>query len=353
MRRKWVVLMVALAGAGLLAVFAGRAILAPYREKLPNGVVDWDAGWIRADVSVPIRRGIPAAQALVEARRVAVIKAQAAALRIAMRIPVNSEKRLESFQALKIKVKGIVAGGEVVSEKRVGGRYDLSLKVPINGVKGIAAEVATVILPPPSPTKPVTHRGKASSLSTGASAAGSPPNASRPSLASFASVTVDAREAGVKPALEARILDPEGREIYGPSTVKPEIARTRSLARYATMERKTASGAGTPWFYTEKPGILPLALIRPPGFLMAQIRTTGRKRGRNQGYFLQAASASGRLKADIVVTRETARKLREIEARTGALSDGKVIIVVRADVGGVESRILSHGAGKPVHLASR
>ena len=74
--------------------------------------MDWDEGWIRTEQSVPMRRDVPAAQARVEAQRVATVKAQAAALRIAMRLPVNSDQRLESYEALKVHVRGIVAGGQ-------------------------------------------------------------------------------------------------------------------------------------------------------------------------------------------------------------------------------------------------
>ena len=40
-----------------------------------------------------------------------------------------------------------------------------------------------------------------------------------------------------------------------------------------------------------------------------------------------------------MVTAETAKKIRE--SAQGALSDGKVVVVLRADVGGVESRRLA------------
>ena len=48
--------------------------------------------------------------------------------------------------------------------------------------------------------------------------------------------------------------------------------------------------------------------------------------------------------ADIVVTEETARRLREAEAASGVLSNAKVVVIVRPDVGGVESRRLPSGA---------
>ena len=74
-------------------------------------------------------------------RRVALVKAQAAALRIAMRVPVDSERRLDSFEALRVKVKGVVSGGQVLSEEARGKDFALTLEVPLSGVKGLQAEV--------------------------------------------------------------------------------------------------------------------------------------------------------------------------------------------------------------------
>ena len=71
MKRAWRFL--ALCGLVVLTVFAQQGRYAPYQEKLPDGVVDWDEGWIRTDVEVPLRTGIPPQQARVEAQRVAVL----------------------------------------------------------------------------------------------------------------------------------------------------------------------------------------------------------------------------------------------------------------------------------------
>jgi len=340
MKRNRVVLTAAVAVLVLVAILATGAIYVPYREKLPEGIVDWDEGWIRTDVSVPLQKGVSIGRAVVNARRVGVIKAQAASLKLAMRLPLDSAKRLNDFEALRVRVKGVVAGGEVVSEKREGGVYHISYKVPINGVKGIVSEVSKVVLPPPPPPSPKPEHGKRiASKETAPSAPVAEQDKKRmASLAAFSSVTVDGTAAGVKPALRARIVDPDGREVYGPSTVKPDVMKERSLASYMTP-KSSASHASLPWASTERMGAFTLAMITPPQILLAQSRTGGRKRrGGDESYTVRATAADGKLKSDIVVTRETAQKLRELDKETGALSQGRVIVVVRSDVGGVESR---------------
>lgn len=305
----------------------------PYREAVSGGSVDWDAGWIRADVEVPLPGGgVSPAQARVDARRIGTVKAQAAALRIAMRLPVDSERRLESFEALRVRVRGIVSGGRILSEETRDGRYTLILEVPINGVRGIASEVAVVTLPPPPPEPSPTHVRPSRPPSP-------EPEAARPparELSSFASVTVDAREAGVRPALQPRILDPSGREVYGIKTIKPMRAKEGMLARYVTRPAAAPSGFLFPDF--PRSASLPLALVALPGTERVQREPSSRPRGDEAGIEVRASGASGTLGADILVTEEEARRLREAEAATGALSGGRVRVVIRPDVGGVEGR---------------
>jgi hypothetical protein len=343
MNRKLAWRVVALCGIVVLAAFAQQGPYAPYREKLMDGVVDWDEGWIRTDVEVPLRAGIPPQQARVEAQRVAVMKAQAAALRIAMRVPVNSDQRLESFEALKVRVKGIVAGGQVVSENLEGKSYKLSLQVPMNGVQGIVSEVYKVTVPPPPPPEPEPQASKkpapqpqqppAEAPKPPEVAAKAPPP--EKTVGRLDSVTIQAADAGVKPALQTRILDTLGNILYSVKTVKPVVAMQKALARYVTH---SGSGDPTSWAPSGDMGPLPLALVAP-WRLFAQTAPPpqGRQRGGGQTLEVKAVQASGALKADIVVTEETARKLKEAEASSGVLTDGKIVVVVRADVGGVES----------------
>ena len=331
-----------------LSVLAQQPRWEPFRETLADGIVDWDEGYVQADVAVYAPAGAKG-ETLVNARRVALIRAQAAALRLVLRLPVNSERRLEEYEALRVRVKGVVAGGVVVSEGLEGTKYRLSLRVPINGVKGIASEVAAVTLPPPEPVpeapsapaqpKPAPQAGAASP----APATEPPPaEAEATGLAAFTAVAVDAREAGAGPAIQGRIVDPDGNEVYGPATADPGVVRQKTLARYV----RAGSSASPTGFSGGSGPSTALALIASP-YLLAQ-REPERKRGGGEVFEVKALSASGPLKSDIVVTRETAEKLRALDAKTGLLREGKVVVVVRADVGGVESR--RHGSGPDILL---
>lgn len=341
----------ALGGLLLLALTAltGEPAMAPYRESLPDGTVDWDAGWIRTEASVPLTAGVPRAQALVESRRTALVKAQAAALRLALRLPVDAERRLESFEALKVRVRGVVQGGKVLSEETRGDRTVVTLEVPINGVHGIASEVAVVTLPPepeaPPPPPPPQARSRESSAPPPAPSQAPAPS----SLASFGAVTVDGREAGLKPALQMRIVDPQGNEVYGPKTVKPSRAREAMLARYFTAPPEPQGTFG-PGFFTSP--LLTLALIARPPLETAQREPSPRPRG-EEGLVVRAAAARGALRADVVVTKEEAARLQEAGRQSGILRDGKVRVIVRPDVGGVEGRRFTPASGGDLWLTAR
>lgn len=325
--------------------FAQQSAYRPYQEKLADGVVDWDEGWIRADASVPLRKDVPLAQARVEAQRVAMVKAQAAALRIALRLPVNSEQRLEAFEALRVRVKGIVAGGRVLSEGPKGGNYLLSLHVPINGVSGIVAEVSKVTLPPPEPEPaPQAAKPKVPATPPPGKSQPQPDGAPTEDSATFSRVVVDGTEAGIRPALQPRIVDPQGQPVYSLKTVSPLVAREKTIARYVTPSE--GSGA-TPaaWLEPSVLSSLPLALAGPPWRLFAQRTPSQRPRGEEGALQVKAISSSGPLRADIVVTEETARRLRAAQVSSSVLSEARVVVVVRADVGGVESRRLTVDTG--------
>jgi len=360
----------ALTAAVLLTTLAQEGPYSPYRQRLPDGEVSWYEGWIRTKAQVPLAQGVPRAQAQVDARRVALIKAQAAALRLALKVPVDADRRLEEFEALKVRVQGVVRGGVILEEGLRGERYELTLEVPIAGVKGLAAETYAVVAPElAAPAIPPQASAPSTAPKAGTSAAAQPPSpppqASAPpppspkprSLSSFASVRVEAADVGAKPALYPKIVDPQGQPVYSAATVKPEVARTRTIARYVNRSGDGAENTSAPrWI---GPSSLPLALLDPQKFLLAQqvppppppspvpdAPVMMDKSAAPEFPFgeevlvVKAVAAKGKLKADLVVTERDAQRLRQNKS---LLENADVTVVVRTDVGGVESRRVPPG----------
>ncbi len=348
----------------------------PYRQKLPDGTVSWYEGWIQTRAEVPLMKGMPRNQAQIEAQRVALMKAQAAALRIALKVPMDADRRLEEFEALRVRVKGVIRGGKVIQEGLSGDSYALTLEVPISGVNGIVSEAYPVVLPPEEPqaqeqaaqANPPQQGEAAPPAATGAAppqpeAKLPPPQASKPapegkpskpkvsSLNSFAAVRIDATEAGAKPALFPKVKDDKGQNVYSVATVKPDVAKRQTIARYVSPTGSSEKTQSSP---SMVPSFLPLALVDPRSFLLAQgTPPPKRPHGEENVLTIHAVRAEGKLSTDLVITPEDAQKLRDAEAANGVLSSGNVVVVVRSDVGGVESRKLGEQPGGEFLLGRR
>jgi hypothetical protein len=330
----------------LIALAAQEGGYKPYLEKVTEGEVDWYEGWIRVTATAPIDATSPKAKAQLDARRVALTKARAAALRIAMRVPVDSESRLESFQVLQVKVKGVVNGAEVVAEETRAREVSLTLEVPVSGVKGLSSEVLPVLFPPGEPAP--APKPKPAQEPKPDKKAATPDDAPSPESPAYVSVTVETSEVGAKPALFPRIVDPQGRDVYSVKTIGRLGATDKSIARYVTASSGNAPKVG---LRDIQGANLPLALIAAGGpFWLLQGPPPSRKRG-GETLLVKASGTKGALKADIVVTEETAKKLRDAEGSSKVLSDARVVVVVRSDVGGVEGR--RRAVNQAVELARR
>ncbi|MEJ2367928.1 MAG: hypothetical protein P8Z49_06175 [Acidobacteriota bacterium] len=364
-RKKALVVMTALLAAMLCLLAQDAGNVQPYRQSFPEGTVDWYGGWIETHISVPLGPG-PAAQARLEARRVAVIKAQAAALRLAMKIPLDSSRTLGENQALRVQVRGIVQGGEVTKEGLSRGAYDVTYRVPVSGVKGIVSIAYPVYVqtapPPPQPPESAptarTHQSPSAAQeeqpqqpqaqtpppapsgseaqegqAEGAGATSGGPSEKSP-LASFSDVEIDASGTSAKPALFPQVKDATGKTVYSASSVDPQVAREKTIARYVAPSEE-GGGKTISMMDTLRS---PLACIGV--LLAANAGRPARPRG-DHPLVVKALKAEGRLHADIVITEEAARRIRQLEKKEGLLSKGKVVVVLRSDVGGVESRRLN------------
>jgi hypothetical protein len=372
MRKRNHLALVGLALALIITVFAqDEGPYQPYRQKLPDGTVSWYEGWIQARAEVPLMKGLPRNQAQVEAQRTALLKAQAAALRIAMKVPMDADRRLEEFEALKVRVQGVIRGGKVIQEGLAGDTYSLTLEVPISGVNGIVSESYPVMVAaeetrPPSAPESTTAPPPQATAEAGQPQPEQkpvPPQASKPapegqpakpkvsSLSSFASVRIDATEAGAKPALFPKVKDEKGQPVYSVATVKPDVAKHQTIARYVSPQGGSQQTGASP---SLAPSSLPLAVVDPMRFLLAQgTPPPKRPHGEENVLTIHAVRAEGGLQADLVITPEDAQKLRDAEAANGVLSSGNVVVVVRADVGGVESRLLAAPGSGEVVLSRR
>jgi hypothetical protein len=111
---------------------------------------------------------------------------------------------------------------------------------------------------------------------------------------SYTGLVVDARGTGVTPAMSPKILDPEGREVYGSSFVSRDFVVSQGVMGYA----KTMDAA----------------------------RQTDRVKGNPA--VVKAIEAKGANKADLVISKEDAETLRSLKQSQTFLREGRVMVVL-------------------------
>lgn len=126
-------------------------------------------------------------------------------------------------------------------------------------------------------------------------APGSVPTGSSVNAAqSFSGLIIDARGTGVLPAMSPKVLDPEGREVYGSAYVSREWAVSQGVVGYV----KTIEAA----------------------------RSADRVKG--SPAVVKAVEAKGANKADLVISKADADTIRAIAQRQNFLSEGRVMVVL-------------------------
>lgn len=110
----------------------------------------------------------------------------------------------------------------------------------------------------------------------------------------YTGLVIDARGTGVTPAMAPKVLDPEGREVYGSAYVSREFVLSQGMA----------------------------------GYVKSMTDATGNERVQGNPAVIKAVSASGLNKADVVISQEDADTLRAISQTQTFLRESRVMIVL-------------------------
>ncbi len=182
-------------------------------ESLPSGEINWSDNLVRA-----VGRGSPppgapnAGAARLMAQRAAKVDALRNLLEAVGGVRIDSLTTVTNLMtgsdAVKSRVKGLVKGALVVDTKYLAdGAVEVTVEAPISG---ILAETVYENIP-----------------DLGAAVmpkAGIPVNTG---------LVIDAKGIGVKAAMSPKIVDEDGREVYGSRFVKKEAAIRQGIAAYA------------------------------------------------------------------------------------------------------------------------
>jgi hypothetical protein len=206
-------------------------------EKIGQGSVNWSAGYIEAvGIGAPPDKSIGKANARPMALRAAKIDALRNLLEITKGVRVDSTTTVKDFtvesDVINTQVDGLVKGAVIADQQYLSdGTVEVKLRMPLYGnLAGIilpaAIEKRKDVAPPEAPAPPAP--------AVPAPAAPVEPAVTAPSApVAYTGMVVDARGIQARPAMSPRILDEDGKEVYGSANVDREFAVQQGMSGYA------------------------------------------------------------------------------------------------------------------------
>ncbi|WP_035251158.1 hypothetical protein [Desulfocurvus vexinensis] len=276
----------------------------PYQEQSPAGVIDWEAGTVTARGQGVAPAGVDGqeqAQAL--ARRAATMTARRSLFGLLCDMQIDSASTvcmaMNADGRVAARVQGLVQNSHLVDAAPL---PDGPVVVTVD--LGLRGALADALLPPAS--RFGARAGAAAQAQPAPGAAPAPgaepgatpgPEADAPPaepMAPYTGLVVDARGLGARPALVPRLVDGQGRELYGPGSVSRELAVGSGLAVY----------------------------VRDPGTAVAHSRVAGNP------LVLRARAASGPGRTDLVLPDEAAEGLLALPEAARLLAQARVLLVL-------------------------
>ncbi|THB71578.1 MAG: hypothetical protein D6E12_01040 [Desulfovibrio sp.] len=272
--------------------------LAPYIEDHGNGTLDWQEGRIIGmGVGTPPSGATSLAQSRAMAVRAATVVARRNLLEILMGVQIDSTTTIENYMvrddAVEAQVRGHLQNSQVIDTVYLqDGSVEVTVGIALRGGFADVVIPRTTLfdtsppirvdpLPEPLPDPGASNADMVEPLPAGAAGLRS-------------GLVVDARGLDARPAMTPRILDQDGREVYGSSFVSRDYAVQQGMAGYA----------------------------RDPQAAAANDRVSGNP------LVVQAVDVSGEARTDIVISNADAERLRQAASVSNFLEQCRVMIVL-------------------------
>lgn len=243
------------------------------------GKVDWSTGVITAvGIGAPPAQPANPAQARAMAERAAQVVAYRNLLEAVKGVRVDSTTLVENFivtsDVIRTEVNGIIQGATVMDKKYMS---DGSVEVTV-GMK-LTGALADALLPKTPATPPTGLTGTLTPAAPGQV---------------YTGLIVDARGLGVRPAMVPKILNEDGKEVYGSAWVNRDYAVREGMVGYL----KDPIAAQTNPRVTDKP------------------------------LMVKALKVSGDARVDVVITNADAATIHGAAQNLSFLEKCRVIILV-------------------------
>ncbi|MGA2330128.1 MAG: hypothetical protein ABSG75_00050 [Syntrophales bacterium] len=182
-----------------------------------KGKINWSEGYIEAvGIGAPPERYVGKPQARPMALRAAKVDAYRNLLETTKGVRIDSTTVVKDFtvesDVINAAVEGLVRGAKVVNQDYLSdGTVEVTLRMPMAG------GFAQVIIPKALEKKPEA----------------APPAPPAPAGDVFTGMVVDARGLQARPAMAPKVLDENGKEVYGSMNVDKEFAVQQGMSGYA------------------------------------------------------------------------------------------------------------------------
>jgi hypothetical protein len=241
-----------------------------------TGKVDWTTGVITAvGIGAPPPQPANAAQARAMAERAAQVVAYRNMLEAVKGVQIDSATTVENFivtsDVVRTQVSGIIQGATIMDKKYMS---DGSVEVTV-GMK-LTGALADMLLPKEPATPPLL------------------PSVSATPGQVYTGLIVDARGLGVRPAMSPKILNEDGKEVYGSAYINRDWAVREGMVGY----------------------------MRDPVAAQANPRVT------DKPFMVKALKVSGDGRVDLVIANTDAATLLSVTQNLSMLEKCRVIILV-------------------------
>ncbi len=245
-----------------------------------SGKVDWTTGVITAvGIGAPPAQPANAAQARAMAERSAQVVAYRNLLEAVKGVRVDSTTTVENFvvtsDVIKTEVSGIIQGATIMDKKYMS---DGSVEVTV-GMK-LSGALADALLPKGPAAPPAA-------LAAGGDVPSAPGQL-------YTGLIVDARGFGIRPAMAPKILNEDGKEVYGSARISRDYAVREGMAGYL----KDPAAAQTNPRVADKPLIV------------------------------KAIKAAGDARVDVVISNADAATIQSASQNLSMIEKCRVIILV-------------------------
>jgi hypothetical protein len=244
-----------------------------------SGKVDWTTGVITAvGIGAPPAQPANAAQARAMAERAAQVVAYRNLLESVKGVRVDSTTTVENFivtsDVIRTEVNGIIQGAMIMDKKYMS---DGSVEVTV-GMK-LTGALADALLPKTLPTPPTGLTGSLAPAAPGQL---------------YTGLIVDARGLGVRPAMAPKILNEDGKEVYGSAWISRDYAVREGMV----------------------------------GYLKDPVQAQTNPRVTDKPLMVKALKVAGDARVDMVITNADAAMLHNASENLSMLQKCRVIILV-------------------------